>query len=304
MNNTSNGKSRLKLTGDSTVKRLRLVMVGAILFSIFNTLAGQPARFWLNPEQAIRGDGLGLHNSVNHTFEFFLGRGWQPYALSCLIYLALAFVVVSVLPRKAALVAGLSVIFGHYYGACNWLAVRWHLGFNGVGSYGLLLSAAIAWVVSPIPGQTGDQIIRRLRWVMIGVMLFDPFLTLLGQPASYWANPGTVHEGNPFWRWFMMWGWMDYVLMDLLYCLGAFWLASTVPRFFAVVIIFAFTFAHFIGASNWFFYVWRLGMEVPVVYGIVLSSIIVFLSFRRSEESNSKVEQSSTPAAAPRAVCC
>ncbi|HZZ29557.1 MAG TPA: hypothetical protein VFE46_16290 [Pirellulales bacterium] len=295
---------RFKLTDDSIVKRLRWVMIAAMLFSMYNTLAGQPARFWLNPEQAIRGDGLRLHNSVNHTFEFFLSRGWQLYALSCLIYMALAFVVVSILPRKAALVAGLSVIFGHYYGSCNWLAVRWHLGFDGVGLYALLLSAAIAWVVSPIPNQTGDEILRRLRWVMFGVMLFDPILTLIGQPGSYWAHPETVHEANGFWRWFMVRGWSDFVLMHLLYDLGAFWLASTLPRRYAVVIIFAFTFGHFDGASNWLFYEWRLGIETPVIYGIVLSSIIVFLSFRRSKEPNSMTENSPASTAAARTVCC
>jgi hypothetical protein len=304
MNNGSNRESRLNLTADSVFKRLRWVMVGAMLFSMFNTLAGQPARFWINPEQAIRGDGLGLHNSVNHTFEFFLSRGWQPYALSCLIYLALAFVAVSILPRKAALIAGLSIIFGHYYGGSNWLAVRWHLGFTGAGLYALLLSVAMAWVASPIPGLTGDQIIRRLRWVMIGVMLMDPFLTLLGQPASYWAHPETVLEGNPFWRSFMVHGWGAYVGMDLLYCLGAFWLASAVPRFYAVMTIFGFTFGHFLGGSSWFFYVWRMGMEMPVIYGIVISSIIVFVSFRRVEESKSMVKQSSAAQNAYRAVCC
>ncbi len=51
----------------------------------------------------------------------------------------------------AALVAIFSFIFGHHFEACNWLATRWHLGFVGVGLSGLLLSAAIAWAVSPHP---------------------------------------------------------------------------------------------------------------------------------------------------------
>jgi len=305
MNNGSDGRSRRESTVDLIVKRLRSVMVAAILFSMFNTLAGQPASFWLDPERAIRGDGLGLHNSVNHTFEFFLSRGWGPYALSSLIYLALAFVVVSILPSKAALVAGLSCIFGHYYGAGNWLAVRWSLGFTGVGVYAVLLSAAIAWAFFPIPDQMSDRILQRLRWVMMGAMLFDPFVTLLGQPRSYWAHPETVLEGNPFWRWFMVRGWQDYVLMDLLYCLGALWLVSVAPRFYAAVILFTFTFGHFGGGSNWFFYVWRLGMEAPVIYGIVLSSTIVFLSFRRSENLDSMVDHSAVePSRVPGPVCC
>ncbi len=293
-----------KFTDDALVRRLRWVMTGAMVFSMFNTLAGQPAGFWLHPEQAIRGDGLGIHNHTNHTFEFFLGQGWQPYVLACLAYLALAFVVVSVLPRKAALVICLSFIFGHFYGACQWLAVRWHMGFNGVALYGLLLSAAIAWAVSPIPGPAGKQMMRRLRWVMFGVMLFDPFLTLLGQPASYWAHPETVYEGNPLWHWFMVRGWYDYILADLAYCLGAFWLASTLPRFYAVTVLFAFTFGHFLGGSNWFFYVWRMGMESPVAYGIAISLLMVLVASRRNEKSNPMAGQTSASVDAAKAACC
>jgi hypothetical protein len=194
----------IKFTDDPVVKKLRWVMVAAILFSMVNTLAGQPARFWLNPEKAIRGDGLRLHNPLNHTFEFCLGLGWQTYLLSCLIYVALALLTVSILPRMAALIACLSAIFGHYFGACNWLAVRWHLGFVGIGGYGMLLSAAIVWTFSPMLHQTGRQVIKRLRWVMLVAMLLDQLITLRGQPDSYWANPQTVHEANELWRWFLV----------------------------------------------------------------------------------------------------
>ena len=75
-----------ELTNDARVKRLRWVMLGVILFSILNTLAGQPASFWANPQTAVRGDGLSIYNATNHTFEFFLGHGWKPYlsVQSCL----------------------------------------------------------------------------------------------------------------------------------------------------------------------------------------------------------------------------
>jgi hypothetical protein len=267
---------RLQFSDDCLVMRLRWVMLGAMLFSAILTLLGQPQSFWRDPETAMRGDGLSIYNPTNHTFDFFLGHGWLAYISACLVYFAAAFLLVSILPGKTAPVASLSFIFGHYYGACNWLAVRWHLGFNGVALYALLLSAAITWAVSPIPGSTSLQIIRRLRWVMIGVMLIDPIVTLIGEPASYWLHPQTVHEGNSFWRWFMARSWSAYVLADLVYCLGAFLLASTLPRFFALLSIFAFTFGHFLGASNWFFYDWRLGMAMPVLYGILLSGILVW----------------------------
>jgi hypothetical protein len=296
--------SRINFSGDPVMKKLRAVMMGAMLFSVFLTLAGQPASFWANPETAMRGDGLGVHNAVNHTLEFLLSDGWQPFLCACLVYLALALVAVSILPRKPALITSLSIIFGHYFATANWLAVGWHLGFNGVAVYGIVLGTAIAWAVSPIPAVPGGQIIRRLRWVMFCVMLMDPLVTLLGEPASYWAHPETVHEGNSFWRWSMMQGWWVYILMDLAYCAGAFWLVTNLPRFYGVMVLFAFTFGHFIGASNWFFYEWRLGMQVPVVYGILLSSTIVLLSFRRGQKSNATAGAPSAIAASGRPVCC
>lgn len=283
MNNRSEWKSRLNFTGDPIVRRLRWVMIGTMLVSMFNTLIGQPEGFWLNPEKAVRGDGLRLHKHVNHTFEFFLSYGWHPYVVSCLIYFALAFLVVSFLPRRAALMVVFALIFGHYFGACNWLAVRWHLGFTGVTYYSLLLCAAVAFSLSPLPGNSGDQFVRRIRWAIAVVFLFDFLLTSLGQPSSYWRHPEMVHEGNSMLRWFMLRGWIAYVLMDLFYCLGVFLLASFLPRFFAMMVIFGYTFGYFDGASNWLYYEWRLGMAAPVIYGIVLSSTLVFLLFRRSE---------------------
>jgi hypothetical protein len=61
----------IKFTDDQIVKRLRWAMIAVMLFSLFNTLAGQPRSFWHHPETAIRGDGLSIHNETNHTFEFF-----------------------------------------------------------------------------------------------------------------------------------------------------------------------------------------------------------------------------------------
>src|ERR1700677_1258800 len=107
---------------DQIVQRLRWVMICAIVFSLINTLAGQPESFWHHPETAIRGDGLSIHNETNQTFEFFLGRGWQAYLIANLIYLSGAFLLVSALPRMPALIVIFSFIFGHYFGATNWLA--------------------------------------------------------------------------------------------------------------------------------------------------------------------------------------
>jgi hypothetical protein len=274
-----------------------------MLFSMLNTLAGQPEGFWLDPGKAIRGDGLHLHSHVNHTFEFFLGYGWQLYVAACLIYFALAFLAVSVLPRRAALLIAFSFIFGHYYGACNWLAVRWHLGFTGVTYYSFLLSAAVAFSLSPLADNASDPMVRRLRWAIVVVFLVDFLLTSLGQPSAYWHHPEMVHEGNAMLRWFMLRGWGAYVLMDLFYGLGVFLLASYLPRFFAMMVIFGFTFGYFDGASNWLFYERRLGMEAPVLYGVVLSAVLVFASLCRSRKLNRMPDTALEAAAAAPSFC-
>jgi hypothetical protein len=269
----------IKFTDDQTVKRLRWVMIGTMLFSMANTLSGQPDDFWRHPETAIRGDGLSIHNETNHTFDFFLGHGWQAYLAASLVYLAAAFLVVSLLPRTAALIAIFAVVFGHFFGACNWLAVRWHFGMEAPTLYSLVLGPIIALTAFPTAGPYTDQIIKRLLWVMAGVILLDMINTLLGQPAGYWLHPETLVESNGIARFFMIRGWYAYLFMNLIYIAGAFWLASILPRMGALICVFCFILTGFIGASNWFFYRWRMGMEVPVIYGIVLSAILVLLSF-------------------------
>lgn len=91
----------IQFTDDLIVKRLRWVM----LFSMIATLAGQPQEFWTFPERAIRFDGLSIYDHTNHKFEFFLGHGWEAYVLACAVYFAAAFTLVSVLPRRPALIA-------------------------------------------------------------------------------------------------------------------------------------------------------------------------------------------------------
>ena len=289
--------SFLKLTDDELVKRLRWVMVAAIIFSLINTLAGQPGSFWQHRDTAMRGDGLSIHNATNHTFDFFLGRSWQAYVLANLVYISAAFLVVSILPRTAALIAVFSVIFGHFFGATNWLAVRWHWGLAAPSVYGFTLGAVIAAETFPASGPASDQIIKRLRWLMIAAMVLDGTNTLIGQPGSYLHHPETVHEGNQFFRWFLMQGWWGYVLVEAVYCSGMFLLVSILPKTGALTCIFAVILAHYAGASNWFFYEWRMGMQSPVIYGVVLSVAIVLLAFSRCRKTNNAASMAGEPVA-------
>lgn len=255
-------------------------MIAVMLFGVILTLAGQPESFWQHPEMAIRGDGLPIGNATNQSFEFFLGSGWPPFLLANLIYFAAAFLLVSIIPRKVALIAIFSFIFGHYFGGTNWLAVRWHLGSSGSGIYALLLAPILVFSAFPKPGPNTDRIIKALAWVMVGVMSFDMTNTLLGQPAGYWQHPETAHEGNSFSRWLLIHGWYTFLFTDLVFFFGLSRLVSILPRAWALSCIFYFILVNYIGASNWFFYQWRLGVELPLLYGILLSVIIVTVSLR------------------------
>jgi hypothetical protein len=95
----------IPFTDDRIAKRLRWVMLGVMLFSMTATLSGQSQEFWTHPDRAIRFDGLSIYNATNHKFEFFLSYGWEAYVFACFAYFAVAFVFVSVLPRRPALIA-------------------------------------------------------------------------------------------------------------------------------------------------------------------------------------------------------
>jgi hypothetical protein len=289
----------IKFPDDQVVKRLRWVMIGAMLFSIVNTLSGQPESFWRNPETAIRGDGLSIHNATNHTFDFFLGQGWQAYLIASLIYLLALFLIVSMLPRRAALTTMIAVVFAHFFGACNWLAVRWHLGMTAPTLYSLVLGPMIVFAAFPTASPNSDRILRRLLWVMVGVILLDMFNTLLGQPTSYWLHPETLNESNMIARFFMTRGWYAYLFMNLIYISVAFLLGSMLPRMWALICVFCFILVGFIGGSNWFFFHWRMGMEAPVIYGILLSAIIVWASFSECEETDTAPSVALDAAATP-----
>ena len=132
--------------------------------------------------------------------------------------------------------------------------------------------------------EASDRIIKRLRWVMLGAMLLDFAVTLAGQPGSFWSHPETMRESNHLVRLFLGRGWQGYFLFDLVVISGTFLLASILPRTIALIWVFSATLGGFIGSSNWSFYDWRMGMETPVGYGMVLSIAIVALAFTAREE--------------------
>lgn len=267
------------------VSKLRWVMLAAIAFSVLLTLCGQPESFWRDPTKAMRCDGLSIYATTNHTFDFFLGHGALPFVATNLLYMTAAVFAVSRLPRVVALIAIFAVIFSHGYSATNWLVVRFHFGGNaGVATYGTLLGVLLSFAVLPTWDRSREAV-NAWRWLMVAALFVDFTNTLLGQPASYWQDPATMHESNALTRMFLGRGWIYYFGLDLILAAGQFALITVLPLPVAFVCVFAFIFGNFVGASNWFFYEWRLGWSAPVAYGTILSTLIVLLAFRKRNDN-------------------
>jgi hypothetical protein len=129
------------------------------------------------------------------------------------------------------------------------------------------------------PAFTTDKTVKRLRWVMLGVILFDLGSTLLGQPGSYWQHPETADEGNRLFRFFMVLGPLPYFSFDLVYLAVAFLVASMACRRGALIGIFSYILGHYYGASSWLANHWHLGAASFIVYGMVLACVLVSLAF-------------------------
>jgi hypothetical protein len=129
-----------KLTTDRIVKRLRWVMVGTILFDDFITILGQPNTYWQHPEAAVE-----INQGIYHS----LSRGLPFYLFYSLVIVLFAFLFVSILPRRIALIAIFTAILNHYFGASTWLCYHWNFGPGGAFIYGIILSVILVlWVFS------------------------------------------------------------------------------------------------------------------------------------------------------------
>jgi hypothetical protein len=135
---------------------------------------------------------------------------------------------------------------------------------------------------------TNDKIVKRLRWVMVCVILFDNINTLLGQPSEYWQHPEIANEGNHLTHIFIARGYMSFCLYTLAYVAVAFLLASTLPRKSGLIVILGFIFGHYYGGSTWLAYRWHLGTAGTVIYGIILAAILVLLAFPSPSKSDTK----------------
>jgi hypothetical protein len=133
---------------------------------------------------------------------------------------------------------------------------------------------------------TTNKVVKRLRWFMMGVILFDNINTLFGQSATYWQHPETAQEGNRLTHFFISRGWLSFCLYELADMAVAFLLASLAPRRLALVVILAFIFGHYYGASTWLADRWHLGTQGTVIYAIMLAVIFVLFAFPPKAESD------------------
>jgi hypothetical protein len=263
---------------DPAVDRLLKITIAVVVAGVVLTLAGQPAAFWSRPDSAIRGDGLGIHDPTNHAFEFLLGHGWPAYLACKAGVLAATILLVSLLPRRTAIILLLTVTFAHVYTGTNWLAIRWHAGMLASTVYGLGAGVPLGLAVTRF-GRAGPELNHRFGLIAAGALLLDFGATLLGQPAGYWSNPGTAYEGNVVSRYFLFHGWEAFVGYDLAYAVGLYVLVAKLPRFAGLAAAFFFLIANFSGASNWLFFVWRQGLEAVDAYAFLLSAVIVAAAF-------------------------
>jgi hypothetical protein len=262
------------LSRDPLVDKLRWVMLAVMLAGVGLTLTGQPSAFWRDPATAIRGDGLGIHDPTNHSFEFFLGHGWWAYLICSAGYLAAAFLLASALPRRLALVLLFTVTLAHVYAGTNWLAVRWHGGMLASSVYGLALGFPLAvGIAAVVP--TGPELNRRIRWIAVVALLLDMSFTLLGQPHSYWSHPETAYEGNVVSRYFLVHGWSAFAAYDVVYAVGLLLAITALPRLAGLTLAFYFIIVGFDGASNWLFFVWRQGMPAVIGYASLVGVALV-----------------------------
>ena len=109
-------------------------MVCVILMDTTNTLLGQPKSYWQHPATAME------HNRF---MRLFVAQGYLPFALWSFLYVAGAFFLVSILPRRLSLIILFSFILGHFFGASTWWVYRWGYGNKASVIYGIILAVIL-----------------------------------------------------------------------------------------------------------------------------------------------------------------
>ena len=144
-----------------------------------------------------------------------------------------------------------------------------------------------------------DLLVKRWRWVMAATMLVDLAITLHGQPPSYWRDPSTAFEPNHIVHAVMTRGWGVLAAVAIAYIAALVSVVSFISRNAGFITVLIFVFVHFYAASTWLDMRWNLGMNGPILYGIILSFAMTFAtkrSFQGKEENRPNQELVPTPA--------
>ena len=269
------------------VKRLRWTAIVLAAAGAVHTLAAQPSRFWSLPTTGIRFDGLPIHSSTNPMFDFFLGHGWIAYLAGVGLFGAIIWLLATVLPKRLAMVAELAVILGLCYSQSNWVVVRWHTGTAGADFYIAGVALVLTMAVLPAIHDREGEGLRRLRWVMALTTTVDGAFTLIGQPEIYWRETLTVHEANPLAKFFLETGWWAYATYIVVLIALPWLLSVRVSRGTGWVMVLGMTLGGLFGGSNWLFYEWRLGLQAPILYSMVLSFMVVWLLLKGNQAAKS-----------------
>ncbi len=265
----------MELSNQLIVRRFRWIMIGTMLLDIIVTLASQPSAYWLHRTAAFESNSL---------FRFFLIQTTTWGFFLALLYMLASFVIVSVLPAKTALVGVFSFIICHFFRVSCWLDYHWQFGMTATIIYALLIGELVLFFGLTKIGHEPVKIVKRIRWLMIGAMIFDMLNTILGQPASYWHNPETANEGFPLSHFFIVQGLPIYLLYNLVLFPLYFILVSSLSARMALVLVTGLILSYYFGASTWINNSWHVSAEGPIIYGIILALVFVLLVFPGAEK--------------------
>ena len=115
---------------------------------------------------------------------------------------------------------------------------------------------------------------KRFRWIMGSVCLFDVGNTLVGQPSSFWGDPSTANKMNSFFRPFLMHGSLPFVAVSLVCIAGLIFLSYMLPRGIGLIVLLSATLSSYFGACTWLSYNFGLGEAGSIGYAILLSILL------------------------------
>jgi hypothetical protein len=122
----------LSISVDKVIRRLRWVMVFAILMDLVVTLAGQPAIYWHDPSTA---------NESNAFIRLFMVRGYLIFCLCWLCYTTVAAFAVPAVRRMIGVPILFLCLLGHYFGASTWFVFHFDFGMSGAVAYAVVLAS-------------------------------------------------------------------------------------------------------------------------------------------------------------------